>query len=83
MGMPVGKQDQYASAFGGLNCITFTGEGVMVEPLQVSEAIRQTLERRLMLFFTGSSRQSSNILRYQKKKGEEEGHHLGLDGGQG
>ena len=71
MGMPVGKQDQYAAAFGGLNCITFTAEGVTVEPLQVSEATRQTLERRLMLFFTGSSRQSSNILRYQKQKGEQ------------
>ncbi len=71
MGMPVGKQDQYAAAFGGLNCITFTADGVTVEPLRVSEATRQTLERRLMLFFTGSSRQSSNILRYQKQKGEE------------
>jgi D-glycero-alpha-D-manno-heptose-7-phosphate kinase len=71
MGMPVGKQDQYAAAFGGLNCITFTAEGVTVEPLQVSPATHQTLERRLMLFFTGSSRQSSNILRYQKQKGEQ------------
>ena len=34
MGMPIGKQDQYASAFGGLNRITFTSEGVTVEPLQ-------------------------------------------------
>ena len=71
MGMPVGKQDQYAAAFGGLNCITFTADGVTVEPLQMSEPARQTLERRLMLFFTGSSRQSSNILRYQKQKGME------------
>jgi D-glycero-alpha-D-manno-heptose-7-phosphate kinase len=71
MGMPVGKQDQYASAFGGLNCITFSADGVKVEPLQVQGEISQALERRLMLFFTGSSRQSSNILRYQKKKGEE------------
>jgi D-glycero-alpha-D-manno-heptose-7-phosphate kinase len=71
MGMPVGKQDQYASAFGGLNCITFTADGVTLEPLQVSEATCQMLERRLMLFFTGGSRQSSNILRYQKQKGEE------------
>ena len=70
MGMPVGKQDQYASAFGGLNCITFSARGVTVVPLQVSEATRQTLERRLMLFFTGSSRQSASILRYQKQKGE-------------
>jgi D-glycero-alpha-D-manno-heptose-7-phosphate kinase len=71
MGMPVGKQDQYAAAFGGLNCITFTAEGVTVEPLKISPETRQTLERRLMLFFTGSSRQSSNILRYQKQKGEQ------------
>jgi D-glycero-alpha-D-manno-heptose-7-phosphate kinase len=71
MGMPVGKQDQYASAFGGLNCITFTADGVKVEPLPIPEAARQSLERRLMLFFTGSSRQSSSILTYQKQKGEE------------
>ncbi len=71
MGMPVGKQDQYASAFGGINCITFSADGVTVEPLQMSEMAWHTLQRRLMLFFTGSSRQSSNILRYQKKKGEE------------
>ena len=71
MGMPVGKQDQYASAFGGLNYITFSAEGVTVEPLWVTEETRRSLERRLILFFTGSSRQSSNILRYQKQKGEE------------
>jgi D-glycero-alpha-D-manno-heptose-7-phosphate kinase len=71
MGMPVGKQDQYASAFGGLNCITFTADGVTVEPLQVSDEVHQMLDRRLMLFFTGTSRQSSSILRYQKQKGEE------------
>jgi len=71
LGMPIGKQDQYAAAFGGLNCITFTTEGVTVEPVRMSEATRLTLERRLMLFYTGSSRQSSNILRYQKQKGEE------------
>jgi D-glycero-alpha-D-manno-heptose-7-phosphate kinase len=70
MGMPVGKQDQYAAAFGGLNCITFSENGVTVVPLQVPELTRHALERRLMLFFTGSSRQSSNILRYQKQKGE-------------
>jgi D-glycero-alpha-D-manno-heptose-7-phosphate kinase len=71
MHMPVGKQDQYASAFGGLNCITFSASGATVVPLQISDATRHALERRLMLFFTGSSRQSSNILRYQKQKGEE------------
>jgi D-glycero-alpha-D-manno-heptose-7-phosphate kinase len=71
MGMPVGRQDQYASAFGGLNCITFTKDGVTVVPLRLLETTRRELERRLMLFFTGTSRQSSNILRFQKQKGEE------------
>lgn len=71
MGMPVGKQDQYAAAFGGLNYITFTANGVTVQPLQISETSRKTLERRLMLFFTGSSRQSSSILRHQDRKGAE------------
>jgi D-glycero-alpha-D-manno-heptose-7-phosphate kinase len=71
MGMPVGKQDQYAAAFGGLNCITFSADGVSVEPFLIPEATRSSLEQRLMLFFSGTSRKSSSILRYQKQKGEE------------
>ena len=67
MGMPIGKQDQYASAFGGFNKITFHCEGVTVEPLQIAPDVRQTLERRLMLFFTGSSRDSTSILKHQRK----------------
>ena len=67
MGMPIGKQDQYASAFGGLNKITFSSEGVTVEPLDIDPDVRKTLERRLMLFFTGSSRESTSILKHQRK----------------
>ncbi len=70
MGMPIGKQDQYASAFGGLNKITFTNEGVTVEPLAIEPTVRQTLERRLMLFFTGSSRESTSILKHQRQSTE-------------
>ena len=65
MGMPVGKQDPYASAFGGLNYITFAKEGVSVEPLNLPLNTWQSLQRRLMLFFTGISHTSSTILRYQ------------------
>ena len=72
LGMPIGKQDQYAAAFGGFNCITFTRDGVTVEPLQMSPQTRETLDRRLMLFFTGSSRQSSTILRRQSQASEDE-----------
>lgn len=70
MGMPIGKQDQYAAAFGGLNKITFTSAGVTVEPLQVDLEVRKTLESRLMLFFTGSSRESTSILKHQRKSTE-------------
>jgi D-glycero-alpha-D-manno-heptose-7-phosphate kinase len=71
MGMPVGKQDQYAAAFGGLNCIKFSRDDVAVEPLQVSSETREALERGMMLFFTGTSRQSSTILRRQKQASQQ------------
>src|SRR6202048_1482081 len=71
MGMPIGKQDQYASAFGGLNKFTFTNEGVTVEPLRIDREVQQMLERRLMLFFTGSSRESTSILKHQRKSTED------------
>jgi len=67
MGMPIGKQDQYAAAFGGLNKITFTGAGVTVEPIAIAPDVLQTLERRLLLFFTGSSRESTSILKQQRQ----------------
>lgn len=75
MSMPVGKQDQYAAAFGGLNCITFSEKEVTVEPLSLPAETRDRLEERLMLFFTGTSRESSTILRRQREAsqtGEEE-----------
>ncbi len=70
MGMPIGKQDQYASAFGGLNKITFSSQGVTVEKLNIDPEMQQILERRLMLFFTGSSRESTSILKHQRKSTE-------------
>lgn len=67
MGMPIGKQDQYASAFGGLNTITFTASGVTVQPLRIDLEVRQALERRLMLFLTSNSRESASILKHQRR----------------
>ncbi len=67
MGMPIGKQDQYAAAFGGLNKITFTTDGVTVEPITIAPDVQKTLEQRLLLFFTGSSRESTSILKHQRK----------------
>ncbi len=71
MKMPIGKQDQYAAAFGGLNKITFTREAVTVEPLHIDPVVLRTLENRLMLFFTGSSRESTSILKQQQKSTSE------------
>jgi D-glycero-alpha-D-manno-heptose-7-phosphate kinase len=66
LGAPVGKQDQYASAFGGINCVQFDCDGVSVEPLRLSWSTAKALERRLMLFFTGNSRQAWKILAQQQ-----------------
>lgn len=65
MRMPIGKQDQYAAAFGGLNEIVFTAQGCRVTPLDVSWDTRQRLQDNLMLFFTGRSRNSADILKEQ------------------
>jgi D-glycero-alpha-D-manno-heptose-7-phosphate kinase len=68
MDMPVGKQDQYASAFGGLNSITFDRHGVSVEPLRLPPQTRQRLVDGMMLFFLGASCQSSTILVRQRER---------------
>ena len=70
LSMPIGKQDQYAAAFGGLNFIQFGPDGVVVEPLSLSPELGAELERRLMLFFTGRSRDSAQILGEQKRSSE-------------
>jgi D-glycero-alpha-D-manno-heptose-7-phosphate kinase len=62
----VGKQDQYASAIGGLNCIHFDKDGVRITPLQMSAPSIRTLEQRLMLFYTGCTRSANQILERQR-----------------
>ncbi len=66
LGMPIGRQDQYAAAFGGLNIITFAAGRVDVTPLRLAPDVERCLERRLMLFFTRSSRSAATILRDQQ-----------------
>ncbi len=70
LGTPIGKQDQYASAFGDLNLIRFAADGVTVEPLRVSVETRRALEQNILLFFTGGTREASTILTAQKKSSE-------------
>jgi D-glycero-alpha-D-manno-heptose-7-phosphate kinase len=66
LGMPIGKQDQYASAFGGLNAIVFEPDAVRVQPLGLTDEVLRRLDRRLLLFATGQQHNSSDILRGQR-----------------
>jgi D-glycero-alpha-D-manno-heptose-7-phosphate kinase len=68
---PIGKQDQYASAFGSLNHLEITTDGrVTITPINISHANLKKLESNLMLFYTGFTRSANSILGDQKKKAE-------------
>jgi D-glycero-alpha-D-manno-heptose-7-phosphate kinase len=72
LGSPIGKQDQYASACGGLNTLLFARDGsVSVEPLAITTPTLLGLERRLMLFFTGGRRDAGSILAHQRRRSED------------
>ncbi|MCK9487654.1 MAG: GHMP kinase [Dehalococcoidia bacterium] len=67
LGAPIGKQDQYGSAFGGVNVLRFARDGaVEVRPLDLARATVDALERRLQLFFMGVQREANEILREQQ-----------------
>ena len=64
---PIGKQDQYASAYGGLNVFTFLPTGqVNVEPMLLTADNHRAFGDSLLLYFTGKSRPASSILAEQK-----------------
>ena len=66
---PVGKQDQYIAACGGLTCFTFErDDSVKVEPLSVSSSTLFDMEDNLLLFFTGFSRRAGSILEDQRTR---------------
>ncbi len=69
LGEPIGKQDQYMAAFGGVTCLTFEKNGdVLVEPLRMSPEALDQLEGNIILFFTGTERSASEILADQDEK---------------
>jgi D-glycero-alpha-D-manno-heptose-7-phosphate kinase len=68
---PIGKQDQYISAYGGISCLTFHKDHrVTVEPLRVSAKTVFDLEDNLLLFFTGFTRDASEVLAHQHARSQ-------------
>jgi D-glycero-alpha-D-manno-heptose-7-phosphate kinase len=68
---PIGKQDQYIAAYGGVTCFSFNRDGtVEAAPLRVPVDTLFNLEDNLLLFFTGFSRSAGTILADQKQKSE-------------
>lgn len=64
---PIGKQDQYAAAYGGLQYIRFLPNGeVSVEPVICSAGMKQALQASILLFYTGMTRSASDVLAEQK-----------------
>ena len=62
LNQPIGRQDQYAAAFGGLNSINFDKNGVTVSPLNISNGIVSQLEHEFSLVYTGITRKASSVL---------------------
>lgn len=71
LGEPIGKQDQYIAAYGGVTCLTFNkDDSVTVAPLNMTRETMLDLEDNLLLFFTGYSRNAGSILRDQNVRSE-------------
>ena len=69
LGEPIGKQDQYIAAFGGVTCFSFEKDDtVKAWPLAISQSTRYDLEDHLGLFFTGYTRSAGSILQEQHTK---------------
>ncbi len=72
LGEPIGKQDQYIAAVGGVTCFTFhKDDKVTAAPLGINMDTMFDLEDNLLLFFTGFSRSASGILKDQKVKSQQ------------
>jgi len=73
-GNPIGKQDQYIAAYGGLQYIQFNPDGsVFVDPIICKLESRRTLQQNMLLFYTGLTRSANQILEEQKRSTEQDG----------
>lgn len=69
LGHPIGKQDQYAVAYGGFNYIQFNpDESVFVNPFIFKDGMKEELNKKLLLFYTGINTRSDTVLIEQKSK---------------
>ncbi|MFC1985401.1 GHMP kinase [Chloroflexota bacterium] len=67
LGEPIGKQDQFAAAYGGLRYFQFNSdESVFTEPILYTQQRKRELSRNLLLFYTGDTREARSILQEQK-----------------
>jgi D-glycero-alpha-D-manno-heptose-7-phosphate kinase len=72
---PIGKQDQYIAAYGGLQYLRFSpDERVFVDPVICSPQTKRTLQKRLLLLYTGMTRSAGDILAEQTRNTENDGH---------
>jgi D-glycero-alpha-D-manno-heptose-7-phosphate kinase len=70
---PIGKQDQYIAAYGGLQFIQFNQDGsVFIDPVICQQKIKDELQSNLLLFYTGMTRRANSILSEQKAKSAKE-----------
>ena len=70
---PIGKQDQYMSAFGGITQLQFAKDGtVTVKPLKLKEETRDELENNIMIYYTGITRFAAKILKEQNDKSKKD-----------
>ena len=66
---PIGKQDQYAATFGGLNMLEFHKNGrVTIDPIDIKHSELSELEKRITLFWTGIQRDATSVLKDQIKR---------------
>jgi D-glycero-alpha-D-manno-heptose-7-phosphate kinase len=72
LGEPVGKQDQYIAAYGGITCFEFRKDGTVdVRPANISNETLANLEDNLVLFYTGFARSASQILKDQDSRSKQ------------
>jgi D-glycero-alpha-D-manno-heptose-7-phosphate kinase len=70
---PIGKQDQYIAAFGGITYFEFAKDGnVTVEPIKMTDEAKDELHNNILLFYTGIQRSASNILKEQDDKSKKD-----------